>query len=127
LATIADARLGGNDFDQRVAEHFFQLYKSYTGIDASSNLTSITKMLREVERAKQVISEQMHSTLEVIEFYGDEHFSEVLTRPMFERLNMELFEKSMGYVEQVLKDANLTRENITEVRRSCSSSLRPIE
>src|SRR5258706_5045849 len=116
LATAGDTHLGGEDFDNRIIEHFVKLYKKKTGTDASSNLRAMGKLKREVERAKRTLSSQQSTRLEIESFEGGNDFSETLTRAKFEELNMDLFRKTMKPVEQVLKDAGVKKEDIHDVR-----------
>ena len=116
LATAGDTHLGGEDFDNRVIEHFVKLYKKKTGTDASTNLRAMGKLKREVEKAKRTLSSQQSTRLEIESFEGGNDFSETLTRAKFEELNMDLFRKTMKPVEQVLKDANVKKEDIQDVR-----------
>ena len=116
LATAGDTHLGGEDFDNRVIDHFVKLYKKNTGTDVTSNLRAMGKLKREVEKAKRTLSSQASTKLEIESFESGNDFSETLTRAKFEELNMDLFRKTMKPVEQVLKDANVKKENINDVR-----------
>ncbi|KAI0789162.1 heat shock protein 70 [Abortiporus biennis] len=115
LATAGDTHLGGEDFDNRVMDYFIKLYKKKTGTDVSGNLKALGKLKREVEKAKRTLSSQQSTRLEIESFEGGNDFSETLTRAKFEELNMDLFRKTMKPVEQVLKDANLKKEDVDEV------------
>ncbi|KAJ7468606.1 heat shock protein 70 family [Mycena latifolia] len=103
LATAGDTHLGGEDFDNRVMEYFIKSYKKKTGTDVTGNLRALGKLKRESTR------------IEIESFEGGNDFSETLTRAKFEELNMDLFRKTMKPVEQVLKDANVKKEDIDEV------------
>ncbi|KAI0057092.1 heat shock protein 70 [Artomyces pyxidatus] len=115
LATAGDTHLGGEDFDNRVIEHFVKLYKKKTGTDVSTNLRALGKLKREVEKAKRTLSSQQSTRLEIESFEGGNDFSETLTRAKFEELNVDLFRKTMRPVEQVLKDAGVKKEDVDEV------------
>ena len=115
LATAGDTHLGGEDFDNRVIDYLVKLYKKKTGTDASKNLRAMGKLKREVEKAKRTLSSQQSTRIEIESFEDGNDFSETLTRAKFEELNMDLFRKTMKPVEQVLKDANLKKEDIDEV------------
>ena len=73
------------------------------------------KLKREVERAKRTLSSQMSVKLDIESFYEGKDLSETLTRAKFEELNMDLFRKTMKPVEQVMKDANLKKEDIDDI------------
>jgi hypothetical protein len=116
LATAGDTHLGGEDFDNRLIEYFVKQYKKKTGTDISTNLRALGKLKREVEKAKRTLSSQQSTRLEIESFEDGNDFSETLTRAKFEELNLDLFRKTMKPVEQVLKDANVKKEEIDEVR-----------
>ncbi|RPD60784.1 heat shock protein 70 [Lentinus tigrinus ALCF2SS1-7] len=115
LATAGDTHLGGEDFDNRVIEYLVKQYKKKTGTDVMGNLRALGKLKREVEKAKRTLSSQQSTRIEIEAFENGNDFSETLTRAKFEELNMDLFRKTMKPVEQVLKDANLKKEDIDEI------------
>jgi endoplasmic reticulum chaperone BiP len=124
LATAGDTHLGGEDFDNRVIQHFRKLYKRKTDSDVSGNPRAMGKLKRAVEVAKRTLSSQKSARLEIEAFEAGRDFSETLTRATFEQLNMDLFRKTMGPVERVLNDANLLKESIDEVIfRTCLTTL----
>ncbi|KAG8790847.1 ATPase with role in protein import into the ER, partial [Serendipita sp. 399] len=95
LATAGDTHLGGEDFDNRVIDHFVKVYKKKTGTDVSTNARAMGKLKREVEKAKRTLSSQQSTRLEIESFENGNDFSETLTRAKFEELNMDLFRKTM--------------------------------
>jgi endoplasmic reticulum chaperone BiP len=96
-------------------DYFMKQYKKKTGTDVSKNLKALGKLKREVEKAKRTLSSQQSTRLEIESFENGNDFSETLTRAKFEELNNDLFRKTMKPVEQVLKDANLKKEDIDEI------------
>ncbi|KAL0194424.1 hypothetical protein M9458_012720, partial [Cirrhinus mrigala] len=86
--TNGDTHLGGEDFDQRVMEHFIKLYKSKTGMDVRKDHRAMQKLRREVEKAKRTLSTQYQARIEIEYFFEGEGFSETLTRAKFEELNI---------------------------------------
>ena len=116
LATAGDTHLGGEDFDNRVIEHFTKVWKrKHDGQDITKNLRTMGKLKREVEKAKRTLSSQMSTKIEIESFFEGEDFSETLTRAKFEELNLDLFRKTMKPVEQVLKDANFKKEQVDDI------------
>ena len=115
LATAGDTHLGGEDFDNRVMEHFVKVYEAKTGTDASRNQRAMGKLKKAVEDAKRVLSTQQSTDIEIESFENGNDFSETLTRAKFEELNLELFKKTMKPVDQVLKDAGVTKSEVHEV------------
>uniref|UniRef100_A0A6G1SDC4 Glucose-regulated protein n=1 Tax=Aceria tosichella TaxID=561515 RepID=A0A6G1SDC4_9ACAR len=114
-ATNGDTHLGGEDFDQKVMQHFIKMYQKKTGKDVSKDNRAVQKLRREVERAKRVLSSQPTTTIEIDSFFEGEEFSETLTRARFEDLNMELFKSTLKPVRKVLEDSGLKKEQIHEI------------
>ncbi|KAF9981033.1 ATPase with role in protein import into the ER [Modicella reniformis] len=115
LATNGDTHLGGEDFDQRVIDHFVNQYKKKNSKDITKDLKTMGKLKREVEKAKRTLSSQMSVRIEIDSFFEGNDFSETLTRAKFEELNVDLFKNTLKPVEQVLKDANLEKKDIHDI------------
>ncbi|EEQ88316.1 glucose-regulated protein [Blastomyces dermatitidis ER-3] len=115
LATAGDTHLGGEDFDQRVINHFVKLYNKKNNVDITKDLKTMGKLKREVEKAKRTLSSQMSTRIEIEAFHDGKDFSETLTRAKFEELNMDLFKKTLRPVEQVLKDAKVKKSEIHDI------------
>ena len=79
---------GGEDFDQRVMDHFIKLYKKKKGKDVRKDNRAVQKLRREVEKAKRTLSSQHQARIDIESFFEGEDFSETLTRAKFEELNM---------------------------------------
>ena len=114
-ATAGDTHLGGEDFDQRVISHLAQQFNKKNGVDITTDLKTMGKLKREVEKAKRTLSSQMSTRIEIEAFHGGKDFSETLTRAKFEELNMDLFKKTLKPVEQVLKDAKAKKSDIDDI------------
>ncbi|BGP14433.1 hypothetical protein JCM10213_004556 [Rhodosporidiobolus nylandii] len=116
LATAGDTHLGGEDFDNRVIDHFVKVWKrKHDGQDITKNLRTMGKLKRAVENAKRTLSSQMSTKVEIESFFEGEDLSETLTRAKFEELNLDLFRKTMKPVEQVLKDANFKKDQVDDI------------
>jgi len=115
IATNGDTHLGGEDFDNRVMQHFIKLYKTKYGHDISGDKKAVSKLRKEVERTKKTLSQQHQAKIEIESFFNGEDFSETLTRAKFEELNMDLFKKTLQPVRNVLKDAKLDKNQIHEI------------
>ncbi|CAF1332853.1 unnamed protein product [Rotaria sordida] len=116
LATNGDTHLGGEDFDQRVMEHFIKVVKTKKGIDMGKNIRAVEKLRREVEKAKRILSFEQQTRLEIESFVStNEDFTEILTRAKFEELNIDLFRSTLIPVENVLEDAKLKKSDIADV------------
>ncbi|RUS33967.1 heat shock 70 kDa protein [Jimgerdemannia flammicorona] len=116
LATAGDTHLGGEDFDNRLIDHFGKTWKKKNdNEDITKDLKTMGKLKREVEKAKRALSSQMSVRVEIESFFQGKDFSETLTRAKFEELNNDLFRKTLKPVEQVLKDANLQKTDIHDI------------
>jgi len=115
VATNGDTHLGGEDFDNRVMEHFIKLFKKKTGKDIRKDNRAVQKLRREVEKAKRTLSTQFDTRIEIESFFDGEDFSETFTRARFEELNIDLFRNTLKPVQKVLEDAGLKKTDIDEI------------
>jgi len=115
LATNGDTHLGGEDFDQRLMQHFLKLIKKKNNVDLSDNQRAIAKLRREVEKAKRSLSTVHQVKVEIESLVDGEDFSETLTRAKFEELNIDLFKKTLLPLQNVLKDSGLKKTDIHEI------------
>jgi len=115
LATNGDTHLGGEDFDQRLMQHFVNLIKKKASVDISKDQRALAKLRREVEKAKRALSSVHSVKVEIESLYDGEDFSETLTRAKFEELNIDLFRKTLKPLGKVLKDAGLKKSDIEEI------------
>lgn len=115
VATNGDTHLGGEDFDQRVMDHFIKLYKKKKGKDLRKDNRAVQKLRREVEKAKRALSTQHQARIEVESLFEGEDFSETLTRAKFEELNADLFKSTMKPVQKVIDDSGLQKKEIHEI------------
>ena len=72
VATNGDTHLGGEDFDQRVMEHFIKMYKKKTGKDIRTDNRATQKLRREVEKAKRALSAAHQTRVEIESFFDGE-------------------------------------------------------
>uniref|UniRef100_A0A0E0PLI8 Uncharacterized protein n=1 Tax=Oryza rufipogon TaxID=4529 RepID=A0A0E0PLI8_ORYRU len=115
LATNGDTHLGGEDFDQRVMEHFVELVRRKHGRDIAGDARALGKLRRECERAKRALSIQHQVRVEVESLFDGVDLSEPLSRARFEELNNDLFRKTMAPVRKAMADARLSNADIDEI------------
>merc|ERR1712107_488106 len=115
VATNGDTHLGGEDFDQRVMDHFIKLFKKKTGKDLRKDDRAVQKLRREVEKAKRALSSAHTTKVEVEALFEGQDFSETLTRAKFEELNMDLFRSTMKPVKKVLEDGSMSKKEVDEI------------
>jgi len=115
LATSGDTHLGGEDFDQRTMEYFVKLIKKKQNKDIKGDKRALVKLRREVEKAKRALSSTSQAKIEIESLVDGLDVSETLTRAKFEELNIDLFQKTMGPVKQVMDDAGMKKTQIDEI------------
>merc|ERR1711972_826577 len=94
-----DTHLGGEDFDQRVMQHFIKIFNKKNSKDMSKDKRAIQKLRREVEKAKRALSSTHQARVEIEALFDGVDFSETLTRARFE----------LGPVKQVMEDSGLKK------------------
>ncbi|KAK3329431.1 putative Hsp70 chaperone BiP/Kar2 [Apodospora peruviana] len=116
LSTAGITRLGGEDFDNRVIDHLAKKFnKKNEGLDITKDAKAMGKLKREAEKAKRTLSSQMSTRVEIDGLFDGVDFSETLTRARFEELNLDLFKRTLKPVEQVLKDAGVSKEDVGDI------------
>jgi endoplasmic reticulum chaperone BiP len=115
VATAGDTHLGGEDFDQKLTEHFVKIFKKKNNVDLRKDPRAFQKLKGEVEKAKRDLSSvhQVKITIEGIAEGID--FQETITRAKFEELCADLFKKTLKPVEQVLEDADMKKSELDEI------------
>jgi heat shock protein 5 len=99
VATAGDTHLGGEDFDQKLTEHFVKIFKSKNQIDLKKDPRAFQKLKSEVEKAKRDLS-SVHQVKITIEGIADGiDFQETITRAKFEELCAQLFKKTLQPVQ----------------------------
>merc|ERR1711988_872231 len=111
VATNGDTHLGGEDFDQRVMQHFMKIFQKKHSKDMSKDKRAIQKLRREVEKAKRALSSTHQARVEIEALFDGVDFSETLTRARFEEINNDLFKNTLGPVKQVMEDSGLKKKN----------------
>ena len=114
-ATNGDTHLGGEDFDNRLVNHFIAEFKRKYKQDISGNARAVRRLRTACERAKRTLSSSATANIEVDQLYDGIDFYTSITRARFEELNIDLFKSTIGPVERVLEDAKLDKSSIDDV------------
>jgi molecular chaperone DnaK len=118
-STNGDTHLGGDNFDQRLIDYLADEFKKAEGIDLRKDPMALQRLREAAEKAKVELSQQLQTDVNLpfitATEEGPKHLNINITRAKFENLCMDLFEKTLGPVEQALKDAKLTPNQIDEV------------
>merc|ERR1711907_781980 len=115
VATNGDTHLGGEDFDQRVMQHFIKMFNKKHNKDMQKDKRALQKLRREVEKAKRALSSTHQARVEIEALFDGLDFSETLTRARFEEINNDLFKNTLGPVKQVLEDSGLKKTQVDEI------------
>lgn len=115
VATSGDTHLGGEDFDQRLAEHFVKVFKKKHNKDIKEDPKALQILKSEVEKAKRDLSSVHQVKISIENLMDGIDFSETITRARFEELCNDLFKKTLQPVQQVLDDAGMKKSEIDEV------------
>ncbi|XP_057436413.1 heat shock 70 kDa protein 4-like [Lotus japonicus] len=114
-ATAGDTHLGGEDFDNRMVDHFVKEFKRKYKKDISEDPRALRRLRTACERAKRTLSFSVDTTIEVDALFVNTDFSSTITRARFEELNMDLFIKCMETVERCLNDSKIDKSDIDDV------------
>lgn len=114
-STAGDTHLGGEDFDNRLVNHFVQEFKRKNKKDISGNARALRRLRTACERAKRTLSSTSQTTIEIDSLYEGIDFYATITRARFEELNMDLFRKCMEPVEKCLRDAKIDKSHVHDV------------
>ncbi|KAH9767716.1 Heat shock cognate 70 kDa protein [Citrus sinensis] len=114
-ATAGDTHLGGEDFDNRMVNHFIQEFKRKTEKDISGSPRAVQRLRKDCERAKRILSSTSQTTIEIDSLYEGIDFSSVMTRARFEELNMDLFRKCIKHVDMCLRTGKTDNSSVDDV------------
>lgn len=118
-STNGDTHLGGEDFDNRIVNHFLDVFKSEEGVDLKGDNAAMQRLKDEAEKAKKELSSTSEYEINLpfitADADGPKHFEYKLTRAKLEDLVADLIDRLAGPVEKALKDAKLSASDIDEV------------
>ena len=114
-ATNGNTHLGGEDFDNRLVEYCAGEFRRKTSIDIKNNAKALRRVRAACEKAKRALSAATQATVDIDALMDGEDLNVVITRSKFEDLCMDLFKKCMPPLENVLKDAKMSKSQIDEV------------
>ncbi|MCB4744481.1 MAG: molecular chaperone DnaK [Sulfurovum sp.] len=119
LATGGDAFLGGDDFDNRIIDYVAEEFKTETGIDVKSDVMALQRVKDAAETAKKELSSATETEINLpfitADASGPKHLITKITRAKFESLIADLVDSTIATIESVLKDADLTKNDVKEI------------
>ncbi len=119
LATAGDNHLGGDDFDERVAEYLVREFKRQSGVDIAHDRAAMQRMRQAASEAKKDLS-SLAATRVNLPFLaqnaeGPLHLDVELTRANFENMTHDLVERTTAPVQQALMDAGIAASELGQV------------
>merc|ERR1711939_1129736 len=114
-ATAGDTHLGGEDFDNRLVNHFTQEFKRKHKKDMTGNPRAMRRLRTACERAKRNLSSSANASIEIDSLFEGIDFYSSITRARFEDLCADLFRGTLEPVEKVLRDSKIDKGSVHEV------------
>ncbi|XP_066444425.1 heat shock 70 kDa protein [Eleutherodactylus coqui] len=114
-ATAGDTHLGGEDFDNRMVNHFMEEFKRKHKKDISQNKRALRRLRTACERAKRTLSSSSQASIEIDSLYEGIDFYTSITRARFEELCSDLFRGTLEPVEKALRDAKMDKSQIHDI------------
>jgi len=114
-STAGDTHLGGEDFDNRLVEHFIKEFQRKHKKDISQNKRAIRRLRTACERAKRTLSASAQANIEIDSLFEGDDFYTSITRARFEELCSDLFRGTLQPVEKALRDAKMDKSSIHDI------------
>ena len=118
-STHGDTHLGGEDFDNRIVNHFIDVFKQQEGIDLKKDKAAMQRLKDEAEKAKKELSSTTETEINLpfitADADGPKHFEYKLTRAKLEELVKDLIERLEDPVQKALKDAKIKASEVDEI------------
>merc|ERR1739847_53901 len=114
-STAGDTHLGGEDFDNRLVNHFVNEFKRKHKKDLTGNKRALRRLRTACERAKRTLSASAQASIEIDSLFEGIDFYTSITRARFEELCADLFKGTLDPVEKSLRDARMDKSDIHEI------------
>jgi L1 cell adhesion molecule like protein len=114
-STAGDTHLGGEDFDNRMVNHFLAEFKRKHKKDMATNPRAVRRLRTACERAKRTLSSSTQASIEIDSLFEGIDFYTTITRARFEELNADLFRSTMEPVEKALRDAKMDKSQLQDI------------
>ena len=115
LATAGDTHLGGEDFDNALVEYCSAEFEKKTKVSLKGNARAMRRLRTVIERAKRTLSSSSQTAVEVDSLADGHDLNITLTRAKFEQLCEPLFKRTTAPLDQLLRDAKISKEQIDEI------------
>merc|ERR1712048_1540091 len=114
-STAGDTHLGGEDFDNRMVDHFVTEFKRKHKKDLTVNKRSLRRLRTACERAKRTLSASAQANIEIDSLFEGIDFYTSITRARFEELCSDLFKGTLEPVEKAMRDAKMDKSSINDI------------
>jgi len=114
-STAGDTHLGGEDFDNRLVDHFIKEFLRKHKKDISQNKRAIRRLRTACERAKRTLSASAQANIEIDSLFEGVDFYTSITRARFEEMCSDLFRGTLEPVEKALRDAKMDKSSIDDI------------
>jgi len=114
-STAGDTHLGGEDFDNRMVDHFVNEFKRKHKKDMKGNKRALRRLRTACERAKRTLSASAQANIEIDSLFEGIDFYTSITRARFEELCSDLFKGTLEPVEKAMRDAKMDKSSINDI------------
>merc|ERR1712013_497060 len=114
-STAGDTHLGGEDFDNRMVDHFVTEFKRKHKKDITGNKRALRRLRTACERAKRTLSASAQANIEIDSLFEGIDFYTSITRARFEELCSDLFKGTLEPVEKAMRDAKMDKSSINDI------------
>ena len=119
VSTNGDARLGGDDFDQRIIDYIAQDFKGQYGVDLKQDKMALQRLKEAAEKAKIELSSSTQTIINLpfitADATGPKHIDMTLTRAKFNELTSDLVEKTITIMKEALKTGNVSMNDVDKI------------
>jgi len=114
-STAGDTHLGGEDFDNRMVDHFVKEFQRKHKKDISGNKRALRRLRTACERAKRTLSASAQANIEIDSLFEGIDYYTSITRARFEELCSDLFRGTLDPVEKAMRDAKMDKGQIHDI------------
>merc|ERR1712135_279295 len=114
-STAGDTHLGGEDFDNRMVDHFVTEFRRKHKKDITGNKRALRRLRTACERAKRTLSASAQANIEIDSLFEGIDFYTSITRARFEELCSDLFKGTLEPVEKAMRDAKMDKSGIDDI------------
>jgi len=118
-STSGDTQLGGTDMDNAIMNYLADEFKKETGIDLMEDDQAVQRLREAAEKAKIELSTTLTTEVNLpyitVAQDGPKHLIKTITRAKLEELVDPIVQRCAGPMEQALKDAKMTREDVDKI------------